>query len=278
MGLGRGAIEARVRAGRLIAVHRAVYAVGYARLTELGRCMAGVLACGEGAVGSHRAAAFVWRMRPELPRPIEVTTSRAGGRKREGILVHRSRLEARERITVNAIPVTTPGRTLIDLADVLTQRQLERAFDEAEYLQLDCTGIRVIHGRPGSGRLATVMARHRPGSTRTRSEFEEMMLALCRAFAIEQPELNYYVEGYECDCVWPGARLVVELDGWEAHRTRRAFERDRRKDARLLSAGWLVVRYTWARLDSEPEEVARELIALLRPRRRRAALAAPRRP
>ncbi|HLM09730.1 MAG TPA: DUF559 domain-containing protein [Thermoleophilaceae bacterium] len=206
--------------------------------------MAGVLACGEQAVGSHRAAAFAWRMRRVLPREIDVTVPRAAGRSLEGILPRCSRLDARERTIVHGIPVTTAGRTLIDLADVLTQRQLERAFDEAEYLQLDRTGIRVIHGRPGSGRLAAVMERHRPGSARTRSEFEETMLALCRAFGIVQPELNCYVEGYECDCVWPAARLVVELDGWEAHRTRRAFERDRRKDARLVSAGWRVVRYT----------------------------------
>jgi very-short-patch-repair endonuclease len=111
--------------------------------------------------------------------------------------------------------------------------------------------------------LASVLAEHEAGSTRTRFDLEERMLALCRRFDLPIPEVNFQVMGYEADFVWRDARLIVETDGWEAHGTRAAFERDRLRDAALVAAGWRVLRITWRRLEREPELVARELQRLL---------------
>ena len=277
VGVSMSAIDRRVRSGRLVPVFRGVYAAGHAPLTALGYCMAAVLACGGGAVLSHRSAAFVWRIGPQ-PGFADVTVTGGRGRKIEGIVAHRAVMEDDEVTVEQNIPVTTPARTLIDQADVLTQRSLARQFDEAEHHRLDFRGLRVIHGRRGSGRLAAVMAAQDAGSTRTESWAEEALLALCDRGGLTQPACQPYVEGHRCDFAWLAERLVVETDGWAHHRTRGSFERDRLKDAELTEAGWRVVRITAKRLERDPEAVLRQLRVLLRPARLRAAPAGRRRP
>jgi hypothetical protein len=155
--------------------------------------------------------------------------------------------------------VTSPARTLIDIADVVSRRILERAIDEAEYLRLDCTGLAPLHGRRGSGLLAKVLAEHRAGTTRTRTDIEECFLGMCDRYGLPRPEVNAIVDGYEVDFLWRGRRLIVETDGRAAHSTRRAFERDRLKDAELTTSGWRVVRVTYARVTREPRAVAMQL-------------------
>jgi very-short-patch-repair endonuclease len=152
---------------------------------------------------------------------------------------------------------------LIDLADVVTPRELERAFDEAHYLRLDLSGLSPVRGRRGAGRLAALLAKHELGCTRTRNDFEERLLGLCRRAGLPLPRVNEEVEGFEVDFSWPQARLIVETDGWQAHGTRAAFERDRLRDATLIAAGWRPLRITWRRLESEPEAVAVQLRTLL---------------
>ena len=273
LGLGADAIDWRVRRKRLHTVHRGVYAVGHLGLTRNGRFMAAVLACGDGAALSHFSAAVLWEMLDDRGWPVHVTAVQR--RRVPGVRVHWSPLEG-ERVRLHGITVTTPGRTLVDLADVAPRRLLERAIDEAEYLRLDRTGLAPRHGRRGQGLLASVLAVHTPGSTRTRSEMEEMFLELCGEHGIPRPEVNVQLEGYECDFVWPRQGLVVETDGGAAHGTRNARERDRVKDARLVVAGWRVVRITYVRLSSEPDAVADDLKRLLRqPAPRPAAPAAP---
>jgi hypothetical protein len=264
LGLSRSTIARWVREGWLHRVHRGVYAVGHSKLTREGRYMAAVLACGDGAVLSHFSAAVLWEILPERGPRVDVTVPTAGGRgKHRLVIVHRAALTAREVMEMRGIALTKPGRTLVDLADVLPRRTLERALDEAAYLRLDLEALEPRPGRRGAGRLAAVLARHTVGSTRTRGELEERMLALCRGAGLPAPEVNGDVMGYEIDFVWREARLVVETDGWEAHGTRAAFERDRRRDAALVAAGWRVVRITWQRLEREPAGVARELRRLL---------------
>jgi very-short-patch-repair endonuclease len=263
LGLGRSAITKRVRAGRLTRVHRGVYRTGHAPFTRRGRFLAAVLACGENAVLSHRRAAVLLGLLKGGPAWSEVTVSTQHGRKLAGILVHRSPLPPGDVMVYDGIPVTTPGRTLIDLADVLSTRGLERVFDQAEFLRLDCTALRVIPGRRGALRLASVLAEHRPGTTPTRSELEEAMLALCREAALPAPEVNSHVEEKEVDFVWRERGVIVETDGWRAHGTRRAFERDRLRDAELTAAGWRVLRVTHARLEREPQALTAQLRRLL---------------
>ena len=264
LGLSDDAIRRRVRAGRLHRIHRGVYAVGHPRLTMHGRLLAAVVSYGDRAVASHRSAAVLWKLLPERGPRVDVTVTGGGGRGRRGaIIVHRSALPA-EAVTVrDGIPVTTPLRTLVDLADVLPRRALERAMDEAAYLRLDLRGLQPVPGRRGAGQLRRVLAGHEAGSTRTRSRLEELMLALCRRAGLPEPEVNQTIQGYEADFVWREARLIVETDGWAAHGTRAAFERDRRRDAQHTAAGWRVVRITIRRLEEEPEAVAEQLRRLL---------------
>jgi AbiEi antitoxin C-terminal domain/Protein of unknown function (DUF559) len=253
-----------VRARRLHRLYRGVYALGHPKLTRHGRFLAAVFACGPGAALSHESAAVLWGIRqPRGPR-IDVTVPTPGGRSRRGLLiVHRSSLEPEEVTVKDGIPVTTPVRTVVDLADRLRRRAVERALDEAAYLGLDLEGLAPRRGRRGCGLLRAVLAGHVAGTTWTRSELEERMLALCRRAGLPPPVVNGEVERCEVDFHWPGRRLVVETDGWSAHRGRGAFERDRLKDAQLVEAGWRVVRVTRARLAREPREVGAQLARLL---------------
>jgi very-short-patch-repair endonuclease len=264
LGLTDDAIGRRVRSGHLHRIYRGVYAVGHPRLTTKGRFLAAVLACGPRAVLSHRSAAVLWGLLPERGPRIDVTVPSGGGRKRRGaLIVHRSPLAGSEVTVRDAIPVTTPVRTVLDLADVLPRRRFERALEEAAYLRLDLDGLRPRRGRRGAGLLGRVLADHDVGTTRTRSELEERMLALCRRAGLPLPEVNRRVEGYEADFVWIDATLIVETDGWAAHGTRAAFERDRLRDAEHVAAGWRVVRVTKRRLERDPEAVAGQLTRLL---------------
>lgn len=269
LGLSRGAIQSRLRRGRLFALYRGVYAVGHPSLTVAGERRAALLACGDGAVLSHRTAADLWGIRHSNQRIVDVTVASRGGRtRRPGIRVHRMPLPRRETTRLKQLSVTTPARTLLDLAAVLTPRALERAIDEAERLGLFQAGaieavLEANRCRPGRATLAAVFAVHRPGSTRTRSGLEERFLALCRSHAIPQPEVNVPLGPFIADFLWRAQRLIVETDGRATHGTAAAFERDRARDAHLMTAGYRVVRYTNRRLSRQPAEVVQELRALL---------------
>jgi very-short-patch-repair endonuclease len=264
LGFDNSAILRRMRSARLHQLYRNVYAVGRTDLTLQGRFLSAVIAYGNRAVLSHRSAAVLWRICPERGPRIDVTVPGGGSRPPRGqVVLHRCQLPAEHVATVGRIPVTTPARTIVDLADHLTRRELERAIDEAIYLRLDLTSVQPLPGRRGSGLLAEVLADHAPGTTRTKSEFEEFLFALCRRHDLPQPLVNQVVEGFEVDFVWPEARLIVEADSWSAHSRRSAFERDRVRDAALQLAGYRVIRITWRRLVAEPELIARQLARLM---------------
>jgi very-short-patch-repair endonuclease len=263
-GLSGTAVDKRVAAGRLHRLHRGVYAVGHPLLTRHGRFMAAVLACGKGAVLSHGSAALLWGLPWRDNKWVDVTVPTRGGRKRRRlVVVHRSALRPTEVTVQDGIPVTSPSRTVIDLADYGKRRPVERAIDEAAYLRLDTSGVRPRQGRRGSGVVKDVVGRHDAGSTLTRSQLEERFLGLCRKHGLPQPEVNADVTGYEADFVWRAGRLVVETDGHAAHGTRAAFEQDRIRDADLTAAGWRVIRVTYRRLLTQPNAVADQLAKLL---------------
>ena len=237
--------------------------------------MAAVLACGEGAALSHFSAAVLWGILDDPGGPIHVTVE--GNRVCRGVTVHRSPLEG-DRVRRQGIVVTTVARTLVDLADVVGKRRtLERAFDEAEYLGLDWHNAAPIHGRTGSGLLASVLAVHEPGTTRTLSPFEEDFIAFGDHYGFRRPEVNVSIEGYLCDFVWREQRVIVETDGRRAHGTHGARERDPVRDADLQIAGWRVMRIPSMRLFREPDGVAEQLRRLLATPAP-AAPAAPRQP
>jgi very-short-patch-repair endonuclease len=264
LGLSDDGIGRRVKDGRLWRIHKGVYAVGRPTLTLHGRFIAAVLSCGPGAALSHIAAGVLLGVLKERGARIDVTVPRGGQRRRRGaVIIHRASLPETDLTTKHGIPVTSPARTFVDLADVLPRRRFERALDEAAYLRLDLSGLQPRSGRRGAGLLESVLKRHEPGATRTRSELEERMLNLSQSFRLPTPEINSRIEGYTVDFVWRDQKLIVETDGWRAHGTRRAFEHDRLRDADLLAAGWRVLRISYARLEREPEWVAARIARAL---------------
>jgi hypothetical protein len=267
LGLRPDAIQWRLGKGQLLRLHKGVYAVGHLPLTAHGRWRAAVLAC-PGGVLSHRSAAGLWQLRPSTG-PGEVTVRTSGRRSPHGILAHVSRsLPADERTRRDGIPVTTVARTLLDLAGVLSPRDLERALEKGQRLHLLSARsverlIERTNGRRGAGRLAALLAEDRAAMTITRSELEARFLSLCRHAGLPTPLVNVHVVGFEVDALWPAERLVVELDGYAYHRTRTAFERDRARDAALLLAGYRVVRITSRMLEKQPRAVAEMVRSLL---------------
>jgi predicted transcriptional regulator of viral defense system len=250
IGLDRYAVKRRVESGRLHRLHRGVYAVGHTIVPPRGRWLAAVLACGPGAVLSHRSAAALWGIRPTSTPRIDVTVSHTSGvRTSAAIIVHRPR-RAVDMTTRERIPVTTAGQTLADLATALPRRQLEKAAEMAEALRLDVT---LDQSHPGARRLEQAAA-HDLAHT-ARSPLEDDFLALCHRHDIPRPRVNTFVEGYLVDFCWPAERLVVETDGGH-HFTRGAFERDRARDALLTARGWRVMRFTTKQVRRGPERVA----------------------
>ena len=258
LGVSADAIALRLAAERLCPIHRGVYAVGHPALTAEGRWLGAVLACGDGAALSHRAGAALWAMRQEWRDLLEVSGARTlTGR--PGIIVHRPRRLPEEDCTVLfGIPVTTVSRTLVDLADVVRPRLLQRLLEQAEIMRLDASPV-PIPGRRGAGRLRRALLAHSPVVQLTRSELEARFLELCRDAGLPPPRANVVIEGMEVDFCWPDRRLIVETDGWAYHGTRAAFSRDRRRSVELTVAGWTVVRFTYEDVVHDPNHVVHTL-------------------
>ena len=264
-GLGTDAIDYRARVGRLHRIHRNVYAVGHRPPSPHARAMAAVLACGPGAALSHQSAAALWEIVSKWRATIDVAART--GHALAGVRVHRSRTLTADQITTHfGIPVTTPARTIIDLADVLPDAPLARAVNEAQLKRRarvdDITSLLARSpGRRATKRVRRLLA-HTTGPTR--SQLEDEFLAFVAAFRLPRPEVNQGVAGHEVDMLWREHRLIVELDGREFHDGDHPFERDRDRDADLLAAGFAVVRVTAKRLASDPAREAQRLSALLK--------------
>jgi very-short-patch-repair endonuclease len=229
--------------------------------------MAAVLACGPTAVLSHAAAGALWDLRRSDAAIVDVTVPGAGGRQRRpGIRVHRGRSLDGQTTTEEGIPVTTPGRTIIDMATTLDRRGIERLLDRAEdarlgeVVPLDVLA-RALAGHRGAAKVLAILHDHTPGTTLTKSELEELFLALCRAAGLPRPVVNHPVEGFEADFVFADHRLIVETDSWRHHKSRDSFERDRRRDAVHAAAGWRTLRFTWRQIEREPHTVAAAVAA-----------------
>jgi hypothetical protein len=244
LGLSEDAIEKRVTRGRLVPVYRGVYAVGHSAISMRARWKAATLVAR--APLSHRAAAALWGVRQSTA--VEVTVGRTRSC-RADFLVHRLALADDEVTERDGIAVTTITRTTFDLAAVLPRHQVERALNEADYqrltdhLTLDDLVARYPRRR-GSKTIRALLDIEHPNWTR--NDFEAAFLAFLDAHGIPRPRTNFHIAAggrlIECDCVWPEANLIVELDGYAAHRTRRAFEQDRAKARALTVAGWRVIR------------------------------------
>lgn len=252
LGLDRSAVDRRLVSGHLHRLHHGVYAVGHRSLTKHGRYLAAVLACGPRAVLSHRSAADLLGIRRTASPRIAVTVPRSGVGV-PGVEVHRSSILTPAVVTeCDGIPVTSVARTLLDLAAVLFPRQLAQAVDQAERLQLFDLGaveeaLSRARGRRGARALREAIAAWRPRDIR--SELEQRFAELTDRAPFERPQFNVLVEGergrHVVDALWPAQRLVVQLDGFAYHRTRRDRERDAQIDGDLELAGYMVRRLTW---------------------------------
>ncbi|HEX5927811.1 MAG TPA: AbiEi antitoxin N-terminal domain-containing protein [Solirubrobacterales bacterium] len=258
------------RSGRLHRLHRGVYAVGYQPLTWHGRCLAAVLARAP-AFASHASAGWIWGLLRYPPGTIDLTAPT----KRHGIgpaRLHFAPLDARDRTEREVIPVTSLARTQLDLAATLPPGRIERVLERSEELQLlDLSSLeellsRVTHHR-GVRPLREALAIHRPDPTFTRSGLERRFLALVKTAGLPVPAMNRNVAGFELDAYWEAERFAVELDVFETHGTRAAFERDRLRQEDLLLAGIAVDRVTGPRLEREPQQVIERLQRLLAQRR-----------
>jgi len=236
--------------------------------------MAAVLASGPDALLSHQTAAALWGLRGYSGGAVHVTVSRKSTSSKR-IRRHLSHMPPDERTEKEGIPVTSVHRTIFDLATSEDVDAVVAMIKEAEYLNLwDRLSLWDLleryPGRRGSRNLRFALKRITEEPTgRKRSKLEERFAPFLRRHRLPLPRFNDWIpldpKPYRVDCHWPQRRLIVELDGWEGHSSRSAFQDDRARDRALKVAAYSVIHLTWAQLDSEPAQVAADLRALLRP-------------
>jgi hypothetical protein len=263
-----------VNAGHIHRVYRGVYAVGHRRLTWEGQRMAAVLACGPGAFLSHTPAGQLQRIvERRLRTAMHVSLTGRSDRAPAGIVTHRPRsLDRRDTRHFLNIPVTTPTRTVWDLATMLTPRETRRAFARAEKLDLlDRPRLAsLVASNPkhkGAGVIRALLGEAALPLARTRSWLEDLVVFICSEHGLPLPLVNVDLLGYEADFLWPDAKFVVEADGGD-HLDRAQRDRDNERDATHGRAGHLIRRYSSTAMERE-DEVAAEVLSILRERLRR---------
>jgi very-short-patch-repair endonuclease len=263
------AITRRLATGRLHEIHQGVYAVGHRAITREAELLAAVMAGGGDSVLAHASAAELWGLPLELERDIHVIS--ATSESRPGIVFHRNALSPEEVTTHKNIRVTTPERTIVDVANGLSVAQLEHLIRQARYEHLVsnaslATVADAHRGARGMRNLRRALDLSAESGGVSRSNLERRFLRFIRRYGLPRPELNYRIELPQrtvyADCAWPRQRLIVELDSRMAHHNEFAFEADRARDRDLLIAGWRTTRVTWRHLDAG-EQLANDLRALL---------------
>lgn len=268
LGYSESTVGRAVATGRLISVYRGVYAVGHAYLSPHGKHLSAVLACGPGALLSYRSAAWLWGLIRYEPSPFDVTATGPRRHSPSDVRVHRARhLTDFDRTLIHNIPVTSLSRTLLDYASVVRFEMLQKGIERAEELQLfDLVAVDELLGRtvghPGHGPLRRALALYRAAPF-TRSGLEDRFLELVEKAGLPKPVTGYNELGHELDVYWPEQELVVELDIFETHGTREAFERDRLRAEDLLLEDIRMDRVTGPRLEREPQRVIERIARLL---------------
>ena len=271
LGVGRRTLDRWLASGRLRTVHRDVYGFGPQPLAKRGKWLAAVLAMGPGAFLSHQSAAALWGLAGDRPK-IHVNAPR--GRqvwpgRRSGIKVHRCKFAADEVTVRDGVPVSTVARTLFDLAERSTPNELKSVWDEADRLRrLRVPEVARVYElgrgrRRARARLKPFLLAEARHVEDTASPLEERFAAFVVTYRLPPPQTNVLVLGDEVDVLWPEACLIVELDSWEFHAHRAAFEKDRDRDTGHLLAGYRTIRVTHRRLSDEPERLAAQIRALL---------------
>ncbi|HEY8582537.1 MAG TPA: type IV toxin-antitoxin system AbiEi family antitoxin domain-containing protein [Capillimicrobium sp.] len=268
LGVPKNATSRRLVAGKLHPVLRGVHAVGHPQVTRRGRWHAALLASGPEATLSHRSGGELRGVLAPRPGPVDVTVPGAKGRRRRGVRSHSGRLDPRDVELWEGLPVTTLSRTMLDLAEQISLRELVDALDRAEALRQYrpdemADVLARARGRRGQRPLRRALLITRPQEVLTRSRLERRALKLVRVHRLPRPEVNVKLEGFEVDLLWRDARLAVEVDGRAWHGDGGAFESDRRRDTTLMIHGWRVARFTWRQVLNQPAWVASSLRALI---------------
>jgi predicted transcriptional regulator of viral defense system len=274
LGLNDQAIAKRVARGRLHRIHQGIYSLTPGVMTERGMFMAAVLACGPGAVLSHRSAAYLWGLVDDWREPIDVTAANRRGRSPAGVAAHRDgSVRPADRCTRFGIPCTAVARTLLDYAGASQEWELRRAIAQAEVLRLlDRPSMSALlkrsRRRRGVARLRLVLDTIHPHTKKTRSELERLFLAMCQRAGLPDPEVNVWLPApdgrrYQADFLWRDVRLVIEADSRRFHDTDSAFLDERRREQQLQLARWRVSRCTWEEVEREPRRLAATIRGLL---------------
>ncbi len=268
LGLSDSSIHKRCGAGSLRALHPGVYVVGGAPDTWHQRMLAGCLAAGGLAVASHRSAARLWGLLGE-DHLVELSVLRPKGPRPAGVLWHRSRDLVPEHTTVReGVPVTNPMRTLVDLGAVVRPWIVEDALDRGLSTRLfrvpAVEGL--LHevarpGRRGCGVLRKVLDERALGSAPPDGLLEPRMARLLRDHGLPPAVFQHVVPGTgaRVDFAYPAVHLAIEVDGYDVHGTRKAFDADRDRQNRLFLAGWHVIRFTWTQVVRHPGSVATQV-------------------
>jgi predicted transcriptional regulator of viral defense system len=264
-GVQSSAIDRRLRNGYLIAVHPGVYLVAHEAPAECAREYAATLACGPGAVISHRSAARVYGLTsyPAVGVIWLTSTSERGAGTRGIRLVRTRNLEEKDVQFENWLPVTSPARTLLDIAALEDAEKLEATVAAAQVRRLVTKEelweeLMDARGRRGAAALRALMERHTPPAE-TRSVAERLMLRLIRRSGLPEPRTNVWLGRWSPDFYWPEHSLVAEYDSYDFHTDIGAFRRDREKSNDLQLRGIVVLRFTWHELTREPQALVNRL-------------------
>jgi predicted transcriptional regulator of viral defense system len=267
LGLSERAILQREAAGSLYRIHQRVYSLTPRVMTQRGRFMAAVLACGSTAVLSHRSAAFLWGLVDTWEEPIDVTAPNRRGRSPEGVAAHRDgSLQPIDKTTLYGIPCTSVARTVLDFATVALEWEVRKVVAQAEVLGvLDKPKLRALlkrsRRRRGVARLRLILDTIHPQTKRTRSELERLFLAMCSKGDVPEPEVNVWLPApdgrwYQADFLWRDSGRIIEADSRRFHDTDSAFVSDRKRRQQLELAGWRVSQCTWEEVEREPRRLA----------------------
>ena len=256
-GVTSDAIKHRLKTGRLHIVHRGTYAVGHLATDLRARARQALLAFDGLVFISHWWAAAFWGLMPWPDGPVHVTVAKptARARKHGDIVVLRTTLlDPRDFTERLGLPITTPERTILDLAERLSDWELQALIADAMVRKLVTVhSLMAIVNRAGRRHGVAKLRRaltESPGLTR--SEYERLLVRICRAAKLPQPIMNAKLHGYEVDAYFAEYGVVVEVNPFSTHGHKRAHDNDTRKLTDLAARGYIVLGFTDKQLKEQP--------------------------
>ena len=271
IGFSRHAVDGMIARGLLQPIHEGIFAIGPQLPVRVTREFAALLAIRPDPLLSHVSSAAHQDLMAAGP-AVHVSITTRVRRDLTGVVVHRPRrIEPEDIVRIDNLPMTSIPRTLLDLAQILPLRRLEKAIDAADrHRSLDVAAMASVleryRGHRGGRNIRRILGSYL--STPDAEEgIERDFQEFLDEYRLPMPELKAIVEDLLVDCWWPAARFVVELDSKGWHKTWQDHERDRKRDAILLRADIASLRVTYWRLHNERDELARDIAAGLAFRR-----------